>query len=463
MKKLAAILMVPLLAVAVFLPQIGNASGVRDCDENAVIKCGALSKSELISKIERGDGAHSDLQKVFFQENRGITKTGIQNSVEGTVTKSGTVVVNGKVVAKGVFSSGRSFMPGSTRDGSLWMRPPSVSFRSDSLDAFVLMEGGTFKSAILKSCGNPIKILAAPFPQVFKRVQNERTGTESAADTLNTAIKAREGDRLHFTVTVSNNGTASAENVTITDNIPTGLNLTDPNKRVLTAGMGSITAENRKNIQIFMTVAPGTAGKCIENVAVMTATGGFKDQDSAFVCVERTVVQQLEQNLKIIKFEDIDHDGVQDSNESVLPGFTFRLDDGTTKVSDANGIVVFNSITAGSHKVEEINIPNGFIAIHQNPFNINVPGGATVTEKFGNQKLPGVTVVPPPEEEVVPAEKEFVEAPEQGAGAPAPEALPEAGPEALGAGILGTMALGLAGRNYLRSRKNLLDTLRKKK
>ena len=130
------------VASLITTPYILNAAGnPRDFDANATVRGGAFSKDELIQKINTGDGSNTDLQAIFYQQNRGITEQGIRNSVEGVVKKDGSVWVGGSSVATGVFSSGRTFIAGSTRDGSLWMRPPAVSFNSSQLMAFVLVEG----------------------------------------------------------------------------------------------------------------------------------------------------------------------------------------------------------------------------------------------------------------------------------------------------------------------------------
>lgn len=153
-----------LLVFSIALPLVQVKAA--DCDSNAVMRCGASTKEELISKINGGDGANSsaNLKQIYYNENRGITEAGIMDpaTVEGSVHKDGTVWVGNQQVASGVFSSGREFLQNSTKDGSIWMRPPMVSFRSESIAAFVNMSGGTFHWAILKSCGNPIKPMNKP-------------------------------------------------------------------------------------------------------------------------------------------------------------------------------------------------------------------------------------------------------------------------------------------------------------
>ncbi len=140
----------------------------RDCDANAVVNCGAYTIAELKSKLQKGDGRNSaaNLQKIYYHENRGIAPKELDKVVEGKVTKDGRVIVNGKVVATNAQSTGREFMPGSTKSGSIYSRPTSASFRSAELPAYVHMEGGKFDWAVLKVCGNTVS--AKPVEQPVK-------------------------------------------------------------------------------------------------------------------------------------------------------------------------------------------------------------------------------------------------------------------------------------------------------
>lgn len=149
---LTSALLVSLLSVG----SIYAESGPRDNDSNAVVKNGAYSKTELIAKLQNGDGVHSgnELRKEF--ESRGITVESIRsdNTVNGYVTKGGRVIVGDKTVATGAKSYGRSSLPGSVKQGNLYLRSTSVSFNSNKLPAYVHLENGKFKYAIIKSCGN---------------------------------------------------------------------------------------------------------------------------------------------------------------------------------------------------------------------------------------------------------------------------------------------------------------------
>lgn len=160
-----AILLISALAVGVFQAPAAGAlslSGTRDCDANAVIYCGAMTTAELRQKFSQSE----DVRRIY--SHFGIRESHINsmesNVVAGQVTNSNTVIVNGQVVATDALTLGRQNMPGSTaisyRNGTFYKRPPSASFASSSLPAFVVMNNGKFAYAVIASCGNPV--LAKP-------------------------------------------------------------------------------------------------------------------------------------------------------------------------------------------------------------------------------------------------------------------------------------------------------------
>ncbi len=159
MKRLVGAILSMALALSAF---VGIAYAAQDCDNNAVVYCGAQTQAELQQKIATGDGKNGDIRQIYTQY--GISTSQIDRTVNGTVTKDGKVIVNGQTVATGAQSVGRQFIPGSTQQGTVYIRPTSVSFKQDSLEAFVYMPNGTFAWAILKSCGNPVVANAVPKP-----------------------------------------------------------------------------------------------------------------------------------------------------------------------------------------------------------------------------------------------------------------------------------------------------------
>jgi hypothetical protein len=149
-------LVVPGMALAVTEP--------RDSDTGAIVYNGAYSKTELFTKIDNGDGKNSaaSIQHIFFSEGRGITRDNLQSNdtIDGTVYKDGRVVVNGKVVATNGLTVSRVGAPGARVSGTVWETTTAAVFVTDSIPAYVNMAGGTFRYAVIKSCGNPVRASA---------------------------------------------------------------------------------------------------------------------------------------------------------------------------------------------------------------------------------------------------------------------------------------------------------------
>lgn len=157
-----------LLAVAIVASLVGfsgHALAAQDCDSNAIMWCGATSKAQFAYRFVGGDGHNSaaNLQAIYGAYSVSIEEMKLAS--EGSVTKSGNVIVNGKTVATGAKSIGREYMPGSTKQHGVWIRSTQTSFKSDSLDAFVYMKDGVFQWAVLKSCGNVVVATPVPKPK----------------------------------------------------------------------------------------------------------------------------------------------------------------------------------------------------------------------------------------------------------------------------------------------------------
>jgi len=155
----------------------------RNCDDNSVIYCGALTTTELQQRY--GNSGVATIYSYF-----GITAKDIQDinsiAVVGTVTKSGDVIVNGKTVATNVTTAGRQNDNPSVRhdiDGVIFFtRPPSVSFLSESIPAYVAFNSnGQFIFAILGSCGNPV--IGTPVPQATPKPTPTPTPTPKPTPT----------------------------------------------------------------------------------------------------------------------------------------------------------------------------------------------------------------------------------------------------------------------------------------
>jgi hypothetical protein len=169
-KSLALIVMGFALATAGLFAssaQALNINSPRDCDSNAVLRCGALTAGQLQYKYNKQDGAKA-IFNYFDIHTADINNIG-NTAIAGNVTSDGKVLVNGKVVATNAITAGRQNIAGSQtvnfQGTTFYVRSTGVSFASSSLAAFVVMNGNQFSFAILASCGNPVKAQPVQQPQ----------------------------------------------------------------------------------------------------------------------------------------------------------------------------------------------------------------------------------------------------------------------------------------------------------
>jgi hypothetical protein len=133
-------------------------NGPFDSDSNAVIYGGAADCTTVQQKYA-ADGSIQAIYAYFFIGQPTVDDL-CNVAVAGVVTKSGDVKISTHLVATNALTAGRLNMPGSTKvekNGVIfYVRTPSVSFVSDTLNAFVVMNNGKFLYAVLSSCGNPV-------------------------------------------------------------------------------------------------------------------------------------------------------------------------------------------------------------------------------------------------------------------------------------------------------------------
>jgi len=178
----------------------------KNCDNNAVVYCGAQTSGGLIDKYKNGVSnpfysqafSKTSIHAIydFFNISSGdIDSMNNGNVKVGSVTRGGDVKVDGNVVATGAITAGRishsNSCGGSTphpignTGKTFYTRKPCVTFQSDSLAAYVVMKNGVFQFAILASCGNPVK--ATPKPPAPK--PTHKACVNNACSTVNGAGK----------------------------------------------------------------------------------------------------------------------------------------------------------------------------------------------------------------------------------------------------------------------------------
>jgi hypothetical protein len=249
---------------------ISISSSAQNCDSNAVIWCGAGSVSQLQNRYRNGDGHNSAASIQAIYNHFGISGSDISamssNSVtveSGLVTDQGNVLgdKNNNLLATGAMTAGRQNMPGSTRHQSgstvFFTRPPSVSFQSHTLSAFVVIMNGKFAFAILSSCGNPVIATAHMTPTPTPQPTPHPTPTPTPTPTPQpTTVSICNGSNS-ATVTATNNAAAGAAQGNCSTNIVNNTVVTTPGTP--TCDQLGLTQGGNRTVTInnFMTTANG--------------------------------------------------------------------------------------------------------------------------------------------------------------------------------------------------------------
>lgn len=133
-----------------------------DCDTVAIIKCGVFTQPNLRAAAVKGD-----VPKVYAA--LGVNQSDLGGMENGIVWKDGRVTIGDTVVATGATTAGRWNNPTSDMKSIAGTDRAFVMstshFVTDGQTAFVKMENGQFKFAVIKSCGNPVKATPKPQPK----------------------------------------------------------------------------------------------------------------------------------------------------------------------------------------------------------------------------------------------------------------------------------------------------------
>lgn len=165
--KIAVVALVALVGgyVGVNLVQNGTTfAESSDCGNNAIVLCGVMTPSELKAKYATND---FNMQGIF--SHYGITASDIANSASaktGYVTPDQNIVVDGKVIATHAISVGRTTLSGPTavHIGNVTVYQGPRTFKTTQAVYVFYNADGSFRSAVMKVCGNPVP--ATPVPVV---------------------------------------------------------------------------------------------------------------------------------------------------------------------------------------------------------------------------------------------------------------------------------------------------------
>ena len=227
----------------------------RDCDKTAIIHCGAMTEAELVSKYRAN--APGDLPAVY----KAFGVNNLYGMVNGEVYRNGDVYVGGKKVATGAMTAARNMSGGSIPGSNAKVINPSVwpAQYISGKPAFVRIENGVFKYAVLKTCGNPIKAnpIVPPKPPAPKPVYR--------CDGLSAKSLTRDQYQFAVAKTATNGAVVKSYDLNFGDGKT--VNTLTPTITHAYAKAGTYTATAKVNVQVNgkTVVAPGT---CIVTLTV---------------------------------------------------------------------------------------------------------------------------------------------------------------------------------------------------
>ncbi len=329
--------------------------------------------------------------------NLSISKTVAESTVQrgGTVHYTIVVTNNGQSAAQNVLvtdvvPSGLSYQ---SNDAGCTSYAATMTCNVGTLNAgesrtihitFTVDSGAACSANIVNTASvqatgvNPIQS-----NQVQTQVQCPQNPTFSITKTDNRTTVA-PGETLNYQIVVTNTSTVVANNVVVTDTLPSQLTYVSASDspsvsgNALTWTIPSIAANSSKTITVNATVSAATSnGTQINNtasVAGQTAT-------------DTTTVQVANQTgcVSILK-EAYDPNNTR---LSTVAQFTFKLDNNQTVMNDAAGNAQFTNVPVGSHTISEV-VPNGWTQFNVTPENgiVNVSaGGACAGVTFKNRQV----------------------------------------------------------------------------
>ena len=222
------------------------------------------------------------------------------------------------------------------------------------------------------------------------------------------------GSNVTFTLTAFNQGSLNATNVQITDYIPAGFALNDPNwtavgnKATLNTPIASILQGNQANVNIILRVLPTFQGNSLKNTAEISSASNalnLQDIDSTpdntdgnqsgeINPVDNSItgdgknggdeddhdietIQLLPGSISGITWKECDNKGVREAGEKGIAGVTVTLNGSSFSgvpfsaiaVTPTTGIYNFPNVPAGNYTIT-FSMPGGMVGLARVPKNV---------------------------------------------------------------------------------------------
>jgi len=262
---LGAVIALASLVGMVSFSASASASESRECGDNAILRCGALSASELKKDYADNDRGLKDIYSYYNIDASDIASS--SSAKTGYVHTDGTVTVDGKVVATNASTVGRSGSLGghkvNANGHTVYQGPNRLK---STLSAFVFFNAdGTYKSAVLKVCGNPVPATPKPKP-VYKCEALTASSVTLTKFNFVTTATAKDG------ATIKDYVYSFGDGKTATAGATTSHDYTAP-------GTYNVSVKVRVTVNGTVVTAPGT---CTAQVTV-------KPSDKPSITITKTV------------------------------------------------------------------------------------------------------------------------------------------------------------------------------
>lgn len=196
-----------------------------ECDDNAIMRCGASSKSEFIDKVEANNtGRNGDLPKIYGHF--GLTSSQYADfeahAQYGTFYRDGRIEVAGQTVADNGHSMGRHSYSGSkaysiSGAGTYYYGTPTQRWANGTSSLPVMVwfdDNGEAKMVIMNPCGNPVPYFNKKSPSY-------------SCDALNKHAVSGKKNTYKFSADASNNNLAKVTKFTYSYNDGSGWKVFD--------------------------------------------------------------------------------------------------------------------------------------------------------------------------------------------------------------------------------------------
>jgi len=158
-----------------FASKVTTLAFTGDCDNNAIMKCGAANKSVFIDKVQSNNGGlNNDIKGIYnhFGLSSSLYGAFEADAKYGTFFRDGHVEVAGQTVATNAYSMGRHNFGGSASYpisgvGSYFFGTPIQRWSSGTNSIPVMVwfyDEGVMKMGVMNPCGNPVPSLTRSTP-----------------------------------------------------------------------------------------------------------------------------------------------------------------------------------------------------------------------------------------------------------------------------------------------------------